>query len=554
MKSSLDPVDYAVISQAFLSIAAEAGAKLVRSACSTIVREARDCAAALLDRDGQVVAQSELIPIQLGSVGPTMQACLAHHPVDTLEPGDFFINNDPYSGGQHLQDVFIYVPMFWHGEIIGFTGTVAHHVDLGGASAGIATSATDVYQEGLIFPPGRYSYQRDWNGGNLERFLRSNIRVPVQTLGDFNAQFAACHVGCSRVLELVEKHGADTVTASMRAFIDYSERRTRAAVSAVPDGVYQGEDAVDDDGIHPDPLPVRATVTVVGDSMTVDFEGSAPQVQRNINAPLASTCSAALCCLKSVLTGPDIPFNAGASRPFTISAPSGSLLNPTHPAPVRARMEPSYRVFGAVMRALAKAVPERVIANGFDTTFATAISHRGADGFKVLLEVTGGGFGASRGNDGCDAIAGPLGNCSNTPIEVIELEFDFLRPIEYALLPDSGGAGETRGGCGQVRGYEVLCDDTRFAMYTDRMKLAPQGQFGGRPGARVRVFVRRGDETIELESKAALDLQRGDIIMLCSGGGGGYGDPKHRSRALINHDVAQGLVSESAMLEDYGRA
>jgi len=552
MNNVIDPVDYAVISQAFLSIAREAGVKLIRSACSTIVREARDCAAALLDRDGRVVAQSELIPIQLGSVGPTAQSCLALYPAHTLGPGDFLINNDPYNGGQHLQDVFIYVPIFFAGEVIGFSGSVAHHIDLGGAKAGIATSASDLYQEGLVFPPTRYNFERDWNGGGFERFVRSNIRVPVQTIGDLNAQFAACHVAEARVLELASKFGAGTVSACMNELIDYSERRVRMAIAEIPNGVYHGEDAVDDDGISDQPLRVHASVTISDDSIAVDFAGTCDQVSRNINAPFASTVSATLCCIKPVLTAADIPFNAGASRPISVSAPLGCLLNPRHPAPVRARMEPSYRAFGAVMRALSQAAPERVIAAGFDSTFATAISRRRDDGFSVLLEVTGGGFGASPFGDGCDTVAGPLGNCSNTPIEVIDMEFDFLRAVEYAVLPDSDGAGEFRGGLGQRRAYEVLADGVTFAMYVDRMRLAPQGLNGGTEGRRSRVYVRRGAEIIELESKVSVSLRIGDILVLESGGGAGFGSPHSRAAGAIQRDIEDGLLSGERALEHYG--
>jgi N-methylhydantoinase B len=551
MSTVLDPVDYAVISQAFMSIAREAGVKLIRSACSTIVREARDCAAALLDRDGNVVAQSELIPIQLGSMGPTAQSCLALYPPDTLCPGDFLINNDPYNGGQHLQDVFIYAPIFFAAEVIGFSGSVAHHIDLGGAKAGIATSASDLYQEGLVFPPMRYNFERDWNGGAFERFVRSNIRVPVQTIGDLNAQFAACHVAQARVLELASKFGGDTVTASMAELLDYSERRVRLGIAELPNGVYHGEDAVDDDGIGDEPLRVQASVTISDESIAVDFAGTCDQVLRNINAPFASTVSATLCCIKPVLTGADIPFNSGASRPISVSAPLGCLLNPRHPAPVRARMEPSYRAFGAVMRALSCAAPERVIAAGFDSTFASAISRRQESGFSVLLEIIGGGFGASPTGDGCDTVAGPLGNCANTPIEVIDMEFDYLRPLEYSVLPDSAGGGEFRGGLGQRRAYEVLSDGVTFSMYVDRMRIAPQGLNGGADGRRARVYIRRGDNVIELESKVSVGLHKGDILVLESGGGAGFGSPSLRSPSAVERDVDDGLLSPLGASELY---
>lgn len=546
MAAQIDPADYAVISQALTAAAREAGSKLVRSAHSTIVREARDCAAAILDRHGNVIAQSELIPIQLGSIGMTFRPCIERFPSDTLEDGDFLINNDPYSGAQHLQDVFIYSPIFHEGAIIGFAATVAHHLDLGGGSPGINATATDLYQEGLIIPPSRYNVARDWNGGGFERLIAANIRVPAQTIGDFNAQFAANHVAVARVRRLAGKYGAETVAAAMAELLDYAERRVRSAIAEVPDGIYVGEDAVDDDGIGEEPLAIRATVTVSGDSIAVDYAGTCAQVRRNINAPFASTVSATLSCIKAVLTGADIPFNEGAIRPVTITAPEGSLLNPRPPAPVRARMEPAYRCFGAVMRALSEVVPDRVIAAGYDTTYATSLSHLGENGYRMLLEITPGGFGASADADGCDAVAGPLGNCANTPVEVLDMEYDFIRVAEYGLREGSAGAGRSRGGVGVVRIYDVLQNDVNFAIYTDRVRLAPRGLYGGADGATAGCFIVRDGERIEVRSKDSMLLRAGDRLVIMSGGGGGYGPTRERPAGALEADLAEGLTGSPA--------
>ena len=370
-------IDQAVISQALIAAAREMGAKLVRSAYSPVVREASDCAAALLDRHGNVVAQAELIPMQLGPIGTTFRPCAALYPVDELSESDFYINNHPFDGGQHVPDVFLFTPIFVDGEVVGFGATVAHHLDLGGGAPGLNPEARDVYQEGLLFPPSKWNMKRDWNGGPLERLVRANVRVPAQTIGDFNAQFAANGVGVRRVQELCARHGAATVTRAMAELLDYSERRMRAAIREVPDGVYRGEDVLDDDGVGGGPLTVRATVTVAGDQVHVDFSGTAAQAPTNINCPFASTIAAALSCVKSVLTSPDIPFNEGSKRPITVTAPLGCLVNPRPPAPVRARMLSGYRVFNAVMNALAQVVPERVIAAGFDTTEVVCLTHLG---------------------------------------------------------------------------------------------------------------------------------------------------------------------------------
>jgi N-methylhydantoinase B len=548
---TLDPVEYAVLSQSLIAAAREMGTKLVRSSYSTILREAQDGSAALLDARGQTVAQAELIPMQLGTIGRIFAACAALYPAETLSEDDFIAINDPYAGGQHLQDVFFFHPIFADGRVIGFSASVAHHLDLGGGNPGLNTLAADVYAEGLIIPPLKLSMARDWHGadgrgGSFQRLLRSNVRVPQQTMGDFDAQIAANAIGRMRVQELAARYGADKVTTAMAALQDYAEARMRAAIRAIPDGTYVGEDAVDDDGISEAPLPVRATVTIAGDSVTVDFTGTADQVKSNLNAPFASTVSATVSCVKAALTDPDIPFNDGAMRPVSVSAPHGSLLNPRHPAPVRARMEACSRAWNAVMKALAQVAPERVIAPGYDTTTAFCLSHLGPNGWSVYLEVFGGGFGASSDTDGCDAVDNPLSNCANTPAEALDQDFTFFRLVNYALRPDSGGAGARRGGTGFLRSYEILTDNVRLALYSDRFRRSAEGLFGGAPGATGHCEVRRGGQVIRLRSKDSVELQRGDVVTMAPGGGGGYGDPALRPAAMRADDLADGYVTARA--------
>jgi N-methylhydantoinase B len=548
----LDPVDYAVISQGLIAIAREMGAKLIRSAYSTIVREARDASAALLDREGNVVAQAELIPMQLGPMAGTFRACADIAPVDSLVEGDFYINNDPFAGGQHLQDVFIYSPIFFAGRVVGFAGTVAHHLDLGGGNPGLNATAADVHAEGILIPPSMYNMDHDWNGGPLERLMAGNVRVPEQTIGDFNSQFAANAIGAHRVQQLCDKYGAETVEATMAELLDYSERRFRAALVEVPDGEYFGEDAVDDDGISDTPLHVKAKVTVKGENIEVDFDGTCKQVGRNLNCPFSSTVSAALSAVKSALTSPDIPFNEGVKRPITITAPAGSMLNPNYPAPVRARMLSAYRAFNAVMKALAQVVPEQVIAGGHDTTTVTAISHLGDEGYRVYLEVFGGGYGASPTADGCDAVDSPLSNCSNTPIEATDMEFEHFRIIGYGLLADGCGHGTYRGGLGFYRRFEVLAEEVNFAAYADRYRIFPYGLFGGTDGTVGRCEVLRDGATFQVKSKDGLMLRKGDIMTLVTAGGAGYGPPEKRDPKLIERDVAQGYLTAGTAQKFYG--
>jgi N-methylhydantoinase B len=362
-------------------------------------------------------------------------------------------------------------------------------------------------------------------------------------MGDFDAQIAANNVGALRVQELARRYGTAKVVATMAALQDYSETRMRAAIRAVPDGTYHGEAAIDDDGLGSGPVVVRAAVTIHGDSIDVDFAGTAPQVRTNLNAPFASVISAAVSCLKAALTSPDIPFNDGSLRPIKVTAPSGCLLNPTHPAPVRARMVSCSRVWNAVMLAVSQAAPEKVIAQGYDTTTAFCLSRLGEQGWSVYLEVFGGGYGAGLGNDGCDAVDNPLSNCSNTPVEAADQDFSFFRITDYALRPDSGGIGAQRGGAGFSRSYEILADGAQVAHYSDRFKTPASGLFGGGPGAPGQCEVLRGGQRIALRSKDAFPLQRGDVVTISLGGGGGYGDPARRSATALARDAEDGLIS-----------
>jgi len=549
---NVSPLDYAVISQGLQAVASEMGAKLIRSAYSTILREARDGGAAILDRNGDVVAQADLIPIQLGPIGMTIKPCLELHPIEELVEGDFLISNDPYNGGQHLPDIFIFTPIFFGGKVVAFSASVAHHLDLGGGSPGLDTEATDIMQEGIRIPPSKFNMERDWNGGTLERLIEANVRVPDLTIGDINAQHAANAVGVARIQQLCEKYGAETVCEVMDEFIIYSERRMRAGIREIPNGVYYGEDAVDDDGTSDKPLMVKVRVEVTDEDIYVDFAGTAAQVMRNVNVPLSSTYAATLSCLKSVVTTAAIPFNEGAKRPIHIKVEPGSMLCPVRPAPVRARLEGSYRVFGAIMRAMSEAVPEKVIAQGFDTTTVVCLSHYGQKGFQVSLEVFGGGYGASAVADGCDAIDSPLSNCSNTPVEVMDAQCDYFRLVGYRLEPDSFGHGEYRGGAGFSRHYEILRDGVKLSIYADRYRLRPAGIFGGTSGSSGYCAIHRNGEITRIGSKSSFNLRKGDVVEMFMGGGAGYGRPDQRDKRMIARDVAEGMLSPALARSAYG--
>lgn len=550
---ALDPVDYAVISQALSAAAREMGTKLVRSAYSPIVREARDASAAILDRQGNVIAQAEMIPMQIGSMGVTLRACLEAFPPETLRESDFLVNNHPFYGGQHLQDVFIFTPVVFEGEIVGFSGTVAHHLDLGGGGAGLNNSATDVYQEGLLLPPMRFDYERDWNGGNFERLLRANVRVPEQTLGDFNAQFSGNRIGIERLKQLCARYGRATVLEAMAALTNHAETQLRAAIREIPDGTYTGEDAMDDDGVGDQPVWIRAQVTVAGDQLTIAFAGTDPQVSRNINAPWASTFSAVMSCVKGVLVGSDVPFNEGSFRPVTVDVPLGSILNPRPPAPVRARMEPCYRAYCAVMKALAQVIPDKVIASGFDAALICCLARLGEDGrYRVCLETYGGGFGASPATDGADGIAASLSNTTNSPVESLDMEYQHFRIVAYGLARGTIGHGRQRGGAGLYRKYEVLQDGLDFSLYGDRFRIAPDGLFGGLDATRASATLVRDGREVPVDLRNTTRLRKGDFVVIRTSGGAGYGDPRERSPERIAADIEQGFLTPEEARSVYG--
>ena len=519
----LSDADHAVINRALVAATHEMGIKLIRSAHSPIVREAQDCSAALTNSRGEVVAQSELIPIQLGSVAQTLAPCLELYPPETLKEGDFFINNDPYNGGQHIPDIFLFSPIMHGGVLIGFSASVVHHIDLGGGAAGMNPNAGDVHQEGLIFPPTKYNLDRDWNGGPLERFVAANVRMPDSTIGDINAQFAANAIGGKRLCALAEKFGAARLDAAMKEMLNYSERRIRSAIRDLPNGVFDAEAKIDDDGVGETPVVIRTQVEISGEQVCVRFDNTDAQVATFMNNPFASTVASAVAAVKSVLTDPDIPFNDGVARVIKVEAPLGSILNPTPPAPVRARLLPSNRVFNAVMKALAQVTPERVIAEGFDTTTSVCLSQLSEGGYNIYLEIMGGGYGAGAENDGCDGVDCPLSNCSNIPIEALEMDYPFLRIEAYQLRAGSGGKGRHRGGHGIERSYRILSDKVQFATYCDRFHNPAEGLFGGAAGKTAETIVRRGDGDVRLKSKTSVTLGKDDLLIVRTGGGGGYG-------------------------------
>jgi len=553
MTAPLDPTKTAILARALHAAAEEMGANLIRSAFSTVLREARECSTALLDAAGNVVAQAEMIPMQTAAISMSFKAAMVQLDLSRIGPGDAILMNDPYSGGQHLNDIILFQPIFTGNELIGYAGNTAHHLDIGGGSAGVNTNATDLIQEGLVIPPILFDVARDWNGGMIERLIFANIRTAELGLGDLNAQFAANHIGIQRMRELAESEGIDALQHAMAEVQNYSERRMRAAIAEIPDGTYTGEAFIDRDVFVDRPIRIAVTVTVKGSEIVMDFSGTDPQVKGMFNCPLSSAHAAAVTAVRSILTDKDIPANDGCNRPLTLRFPKGSVLNPNRLAPVRARMSSAYRAFDAVHAALVQAMPERVPAQGFNTTTGFYVTQvRPSGEYRVFVDVLGGGFGACSNYDGADAVDGILSNCRNTPIEAIEQINDHLLVRRYAMIPDSGGAGQWRGGLGFVREIEVLETGVFLNLYADHYRLAPAGCAGGEPGSKGSLRIHRGNMQIELSPTASFDLEPGDVIELSTGGGGGWGDPRQRSRESVREDLENGRVTAEHALRAYG--
>lgn len=527
MTATFDPITLNIVGKSLQAIAREMAANMRRASYSSVVREARDFSVGILDTEGNVVAQAEMIPMQTGGISEAFKPVRERFDISTLTPDDAFIMNDPFTGGQHLQDIFIYTPVFAAGALLGFAASVAHHVEVGGAMPGLNAAATEFYQEGLRFPASRFSRSRDWDGGFVESFIRANVRVPDKVVGDLNAQFSANNTADRRLNELVERFGIETVRNTMAGIQDYAELRIRAGIRKIPNGTYSGEDAIEASPWGLDPIPIRVSVEVNDDNIHVDFTGTGDQVSANINCPYASTISAVQGAIRGVLHDDDIPFNGGCNRPISVNIPYGSILNPRSPAAVRARMGPACRVHNAIIRALSVAVPDRIISPGFDTTTAISISHLDpATGeYGVVIEILGGGWGAGPDFSGMNGLDNPLSNCANAPVEALESEYPYFRVSNYELDYTSGGNGGQYGGHGVRRGYEALRDGVIISAYSDRFDRGVAGVLGGDSGAPGAFTVVRRDGSEEpLPSTTSVTLRRGDVFMAHTGGGGGYGE------------------------------
>lgn len=518
-----DPIRTEIMKHRLVSVAEEMGARLQRAAFSPNIKERCDFSCAVFDVSGNLVAQAAHIPVHLGAMPLSVQACLESV---VFHPGDVAMVNDPYRGGTHLPDLTVVSPIFVekdHEPIhLGFVANRAHHADIGGMSAGSMPLSQEIFQEGLIIPPVKLMVEGKKNDDVWRLFL-ANVRTPEERSGDLQAQLAANRIGMERLVGLAQRFGAPNLLADMEALLRYSERLTRQLIGRLPDGCYQFEDALDNDGFSEDPAIIRVAITIDGEQATVDFSGTDRQRPGSINAVYPVTLSAVAYVFRCVL-GLDIPANSGCLLPIHIIAPEGTLVNARRPAAVAAgNVETSQRIVDVLLGALAQACPDRIPAASQGTMNNLTIGgwdERHGRPF-AYYETIGGGLGAGSHVDGAGGRHSHMTNTLNTPVEAVEYAYPF-RISRYELREGSGGNGRQRGGDGIVRAYEFL-QPAEITLLSDRRVTRPYGMEGGTSGQAGRNRLRQKGVEKEVSGKCSFTVDAGDQLIIETPGGGGHG-------------------------------
>jgi N-methylhydantoinase B len=550
----MDPIAREIIRYRLLNAANQMKSVVLHTAYSNLWKEAGDLSCAILTARGEVIAQGGAdIPIHLATMPFSLRGLLAEIPAATLEPGDVMLQNDPYRGNNHLNDLFMVRPVFTGGRVIAYAAVRGHFADVGGGAPGsYTTTGVDLYAEGLRIPPSLI-YRAGVENADLRRILEANLRHPVERMGDLHAQYAGCNVGSQRVEDLADEYGAEAVEEAMEQILDASETSARRRIEALPDGVWAFEDACDGDGIDDEPIVIVATVTIAGSDVTIDFTGSSPQCRGGMNMPLAVTTSAALFPIKC-LTDPDNPANSGYYRPIAVTAPEGTVVNSTFPRPVvGGNHETAARVADAVFGALAEVLPDDVVAAGAGSTGIVAYGSSNGDDPFLLVEVHGAGQGAGRGADGGNAHRVNVVNTANTPTELLEISYP-IRVERYAISDDGGGPGTWRGGCGIERRIRLEREGW-LTITTDRAVRPPYGLFGGgaaRPTS-VTLDTAAGEERSLPSKTPPLLVQPGSTLTISCAGGGGYGPPEERPLEALQADLDDGYVTRESAAREYGR-
>ena len=563
--SMLDPVSDPVsgdlftseiIKDSLVALGEEMFNAMVRTSMSPIIYETTDFAVGATDAKGNLLAQGNGVTAFLATLDTAVQSVLVHYPGPSdIQPGDVFITNSPYEGGgTHLSDVVIIIPVFHRDQLVAFTVNKAHWTEVGGKDAGsVSTNATEIYQEGLHFRFLKL-YEEGRINRSLVQLIRDNVRLPDSTIGDMHAGVAAARVGSKRVLELIDKYGCDDVLAAMDELLDYGDRMTQAELAKLPQGVFEAEDVIEDDGLGNGPFKVQVKITIRKDKMIADFTGTNPQVTGPINCSYTGLVTGARCLFKAV-TNPEIPANGGCFRTLDVVCPDGTIISARSPAPVSLYYEPLIAAIDVMWKALAPVLADRLPAGHQRSVGATFISglHPDTEELYVMGEPLVGGWGASNTRDGDNGqFCCANGETFNIPVELFETRYG-LQVDQYAFNMQGGGAGQYRGGKGVVLDYRITSDEAFLTYAASRTQSRPWGMEGGYEGSNNYVQILRRNGTVERHGMCtSVRAEKGEVIRLVTANGGGYGAPPLRGAGKVKDDVKNGYVTAAQAKADYG--
>jgi N-methylhydantoinase B len=546
-----DPVITEIVRSGVLAVTGEMKTNLMRTAYNLIIYEALDFTCGLFTADGRTVSIGLGLPMFIRGMGETIKAKLKHFG-DDIKPGDILITNDAYITGSHLNHVTLTLPIFHNGRHVAFACCMAHWLDIGGVLAGVTT---DIYSEGLQIPITKLHRAGVVNSDVID-FIRMNVRVPERAMGDLRAQVTAVKTGEKRFMELLDRYGTDEVLTSIDEIMDRSEAGARARTLTIPDGTYEAESFMDDDGVDLGTrVPIKVKITVKGDEAVIDLSEVAAQVRGFYNSGYSTAIACAQVAYKCLTSPTDYPINDGSFRSLTVIAPPGRVVSAVKPAAMRRWMTFPMTIVDTVFKAMAPAIPDRVAAGHHaDLIIAQLFGFTKNQFIFAGLSHAGGGWGAKKTEDGVSAtIAMNDGDTHNSPIELLEVKYPLFAE-RYELVPDSGGAGRYRGGLGVDRAVQPLID-LNFTSHIERSQCKPWGLFGGHDAMANALFLKKnGKDLGDLPNAKAftLPMKPGDSITIRGGGGGGYGDPIEREPERVREDVYQGYVSVKAARELYG--
>lgn len=561
MTQEVDPITLQVVGGALHSIAEQMGTVLYRMSYSSIIRESQDLGAGLFDRDYNTLCESDSTPMHIGSLPGYLRGIEKSIPLDKWEPGDVVIHNHPYFGASHSPDIAIVMPVFFEGELVGFSANTAHHIDIGAATPGLIMDIPDVYAEGMLLN-GVKLYEAGKRNETMWKYIRDNTRVPGQVMNDLEAQIASAELGVDRFQQLMEKYGKATVIQATRQLMDYTERMLRREIAKIPDGEYVAEGFLDDDGrTRGVTLPIKVTVRVAGEDVEVDLTGSSPQVPTAYNVPFeGSTKVACFFAFRALLLDTYthteyIPQNEGSFRPVKVTAPPGCIFNPIAPAAAEARFAQIQRIVDLIIKALAPVLPDKCTAgNAAVLSFAAYSGVRESGDYWVFLEVNEAAMGGRPQSDGPDTIEELMRNTRNNPLEDLGMHLPLVCD-RYEVRDDAlPGAGKFRGGAGVVKSQRYL-GPGYMTHEADRHEDVPWGVFGGKPGAGGKVEIRNvltGDVSYEPAKFSGRIMREGDVVSYFSPCGGGYGNPLERDPEMVLDDVLDGIITPDHARDDYG--